>query len=142
MLRSGSRRQSVLGGADGQLVPDDLTKLRNLDPESIEEALKIRFNKDEIYSNINALLVAMNPYKKIDGIYSQQRLEEYTQYASMPEKPHVYAVAADAYRGLLESRSQSLIISGESGAGARRAAAHGALRAAVSSSALARRASR
>ncbi|KAJ1630866.1 P-loop containing nucleoside triphosphate hydrolase protein, partial [Pavlovales sp. CCMP2436] len=31
--------------------------------------------------------------------------------------PHVYAIAGNAYRGLLESNSQSIVISGESGAG-------------------------
>mmetsp|Transcript_26989 Transcript_26989/g.66543 ORF Transcript_26989/g.66543 Transcript_26989/m.66543 type:complete len:1539 (+) Transcript_26989:64-4680(+) len=98
-------------------VPDDLTKLPSLDPDAIEAALKSRYASDKIYSNINTLLVALNPYKAIPGIYSGDTLRAYTQYAAVPEAPHVYAIAGNAYRGLLESNSQSIVISGESGAG-------------------------
>lgn len=105
--------------ASAMASPDDLTKLPSLDPASIEKALKARFDAGKIYTKVNSLLVAVNPYKTIDGIYTAETLRAYTQYAKLPPQPHVYSVAADAYRGLLESHSQTLIISGESGAGAR-----------------------
>jgi myosin heavy subunit len=98
-------------------TPDDLTKLANLDPAGIEAALKARYEQDKIYTNINTLLVALNPYKQIKGIYSEATLKSYMQYAALPPQPHVYSIAADTYRGLLEAHSQSVIISGESGAG-------------------------
>jgi hypothetical protein len=100
-------------------APDDLSKLDNLEADSIDSALKARFQQDNIYTSINTLLVALNPYKQIPGIYSQETLTSYTEYAALARKPHVYTVAGNAYRGLLESRSQSLVISGESGAGVR-----------------------
>lgn len=108
-------------------VPDDLTKLRSLEPRAIEDALSVRFAEDLIYTNINTLLVALNPYKTIKGLYGERTLQEYAQYATAPKAPHVYTVAAAAYRGLLESRSQSIIVSGESGAGARHETRHGVL---------------
>ena len=97
-------------------VPDDLSRLPSLEEDRVRDALKQRFDSNQIYTHINSLLVAMNPYKKLP-LYDQASLEAYNQYGVSSPGPHVYGVAAATYRGLLDARSQSVIISGESGAG-------------------------
>jgi len=82
----------------------------------VRTALRSRFEKSKIYTNINSLLVALNPYCPLP-LYSEEVLQSYAQYGSASPGPHVFGVAASAYRGLLDARSQSVIISGESGAG-------------------------
>jgi myosin heavy subunit len=62
------------------------------------------------------LTVAMNPYEHLP-LYDNGSLEAYNQYGVASPGPHVFGVAAATYRGLLDARSQSVIISGESGAG-------------------------
>jgi len=97
-------------------VPDDLSRLQSLEEDHVRDALRNRFENDQIYTNINALLVALNPYQLLP-IYSQATLEAYNTYGEKSPGPHVYSVASATYRGLLDARSQSVIISGESGAG-------------------------
>ena len=82
----------------------------------VREALRSRFENAQIYTNINALLVALNPYRPLP-LYDQAMLEAYNTYGQTSPGPHVYSVASATYRGLLDARSQSVIISGESGAG-------------------------
>ena len=93
--------------------PDDLSQLLSLDEDSVRDALRGRFEKEKIYTHINSLLVAVNPYKLLP-IYGDDALEAYAQYGKASPGPHVFGVAASAYRGLLDARSQSIIISGES----------------------------
>ena len=95
--------------------PDDLSQLLSLDEESVRSALKGRFEKTKIYTHINNLLVAVNPYRMLP-LYGDDMLDAYAQYGKQSPGPHVFGVAAAAYRGLLDARSQSVIISGESGA--------------------------
>lgn len=97
-------------------VPDDLSRLPSLEEDKVQFALSQRFDQHKIYTHINALLVAINPYQLLP-IYAQDTLEAYNKYGQETPGPHVFGVAAATYRGLLDARSQSIIISGESGAG-------------------------
>ena len=99
-----------------QNEPDDLAHLLSLEEENVRAALHSRYMKDKLYTNINTLLIAVNPYQMLP-IYGPDQLDAYNQYGQASPGPHVFGVAAATYRGLLESRSQSVIISGESGAG-------------------------
>ena len=82
----------------------------------MRDALRSRYEKRKIYTYINNLLVALNPYQLLP-IYGEDMLKAYTEYGGTPPGPHVYGVGAATYRGLLEAKSQSVIVSGESGAG-------------------------
>jgi myosin heavy subunit len=75
-------------------------------------------------------LIAVNPYKWYDGLYSEQKRHYYSnrlvwEHTSIDEdprammEPHVYEVSALAYKGLSMSdgEDQSILVSGESGAG-------------------------
>ena len=97
-------------------APDDLTKLGKLSETSVIEALKARLMQDTIYTAVNAMIVAVNPCTTIEGMYSDATQRRYL--SSAPDlPPHVYLTAARVHRGVVQGRSQSVVISGESGAG-------------------------
>ena len=97
----------------------DLTQVAVVDSDACLDVLKKRFDNSVIYTNCGPLLVAVNPYCEIDGMYSTEVLEKFLAVmpAETPE-PHVYGMAARAYQKMMANGSnQSVVISGESGAG-------------------------
>eukprot|EP01124_Arcella_intermedia_P013791 TRINITY_DN2017_c0_g1_i2.p1 TRINITY_DN2017_c0_g1~~TRINITY_DN2017_c0_g1_i2.p1 ORF type:complete len:1311 (-),score=340.04 TRINITY_DN2017_c0_g1_i2:45-3977(-) len=81
--------------------------------------LQQRFKSDQIYTYIGPVIISINPFKDAK-IYSDRIIQEYLQ-SSEPRTelpPHLYTIAHSAYNSLvLRGESQSVVISGESGAG-------------------------
>ena len=78
----------------------------------------MRFSRDEIYTFVGSLLLAVNPYKPIPHLYGEQAMGAFEGSTLVDAPPHVYALVEGAYRKAIRGGgSQSLIISGESGAG-------------------------
>ena len=99
----------------------DLVTLQFLDEPNILHNLRVRHQSDEIYTNTGPILIAVNPWRTLD-IYSAQYMDKYNSSSldraidGLP--PHVYRVADAAYRAMLrDCRNQSILVSGESGAG-------------------------
>jgi len=66
------------------------------------------------------VVLAVNPYKRLDRMYGFDIAKLYLEAVSGTElPPHVYSVAAAAYNDVMMSkgRSQTILVSGESGAG-------------------------
>merc|ERR1719409_1316599 len=83
----------------------------------ILHALRQRFLNDEIYTSVGSILVSVNPFKPLP-LYTPSVVHKYSHRGSTELPPHVYALADNAYRGILfDGKDQSLIVSGESGAG-------------------------
>ena len=104
------------GSSDDPLAPDDLASLPELNDDAVLAGIRARFAANKIYTQINSLLIAMNPYQQLP-IYTPGAMAEYKAATVGALPPHVYGTAAAAYTGLLAVRSQSIVISGESGAG-------------------------
>lgn len=102
---------------------ENLTELENLTEETMLKELEMRYEKDIIYTYVGEILVAVNPFKKIDGLYSDQMTNRYTQFGDRSSQPpHLYAVADSAFQSMSENppgklANQVCVISGESGAG-------------------------
>ena len=89
-----------------------------LNAATLVENTRKRFVGDNIYTYISQLLIAVNPFKHIDGMYDEKRKEVYKGCNWAQEDPHVYAIAEMSYQSMtMHSQSQSLLVSGESGAG-------------------------
>lgn len=97
---------------------EDNTSLPHLDDANILHNMFLRFNKDRIYTYTANVLLAVNPYKPLPHFYTEDMMAQYKNKTLGQKPPHPYAVADSAYRQMMrEWRDQSLIISGESGAG-------------------------
>eukprot|EP00029_Vermamoeba_vermiformis_P011292 TRINITY_DN616_c1_g2_i1.p1 TRINITY_DN616_c1_g2~~TRINITY_DN616_c1_g2_i1.p1 ORF type:complete len:1008 (-),score=401.27 TRINITY_DN616_c1_g2_i1:84-3056(-) len=97
---------------------DDLVLLEDISQEGILKTLKQRYDNDLIYTYIGHVLVAVNPYRVIPNLYGKNVVKNYQGRYIYEEAPHVYAIAEDAYRSLLnEGQNQCIIITGESGSG-------------------------
>jgi len=156
---SSKTNEEVVGGVD------DLIGLTHLHEPAILHALRLRYDADIIYTSTGPILIAVNPFKKMN-IYSDQIMEKYclqgeqgttrtgsayvtpfknrrTIGQTAPKQrlaPHVYQTADDAYRAMLRGMenqelmrtprshpasptqrgaptNQSILVSGESGAG-------------------------
>ncbi|CAG0922973.1 unnamed protein product [Notodromas monacha] len=80
--------------------------------------VRLRYLKDKIYTYVGNILVAVNPYNDIQDLYSTQSISRYRGKSLGLLPPHVFAIADKAFRDMkVLSQSQSMIVSGESGAG-------------------------
>uniref|UniRef100_A0A7S3NJJ8 Myosin motor domain-containing protein n=1 Tax=Aureoumbra lagunensis TaxID=44058 RepID=A0A7S3NJJ8_9STRA len=95
---------------------NDLATLDALTEGVMLECLRARYEKDVIYTSIGGVLLATNPFREIDGLYGEHEMEG--ALGGNLSGQHPFAVAEAAARGLcLDSTSQSVLVSGESGAG-------------------------
>nr|KAF6341723.1 myosin VI [Myotis myotis] len=80
--------------------------------------IKVRYSKDRIYTYVANILIAVNPYFDIPKIYSSETIKSYQGKSLGTMPPHVFAIADKAFRDMkVLKMSQSIIVSGESGAG-------------------------
>nr|CAB3448335.1 unnamed protein product [Digitaria exilis] len=101
---------------------DDMTKLAYLHEPGVLQNLKSRYDMNEIYVSYNTytgnILIAVNPFRRLPHLYDTQMMQQYKGADFGELSPHPFAVADVAYRLMLnEGVSQSILVSGESGAG-------------------------
>ncbi|XP_011065930.1 PREDICTED: unconventional myosin-Va isoform X2 [Acromyrmex echinatior] len=96
---------------------NNLTSLSFLHEPAVLYNLQIRFQRHSIYTYCGIVLVAFNPYNELP-IYGNDTIWAYRGQAMGDLEPHIFAVAEEAYTKLeRENHDQSIIVSGESGAG-------------------------
>ncbi|XP_043680651.1 unconventional myosin-Va isoform X1 [Vespula pensylvanica] len=96
---------------------NNLTSLSFLHEPAVLYNLQIRFQRHCIYTYCGIVLVAFNPYNELP-IYGNDTIWAYRGQAMGDLEPHIFAVAEEAYTKLeREGHDQSIIVSGESGAG-------------------------
>uniref|UniRef100_A0A6N2M7Q7 Myosin motor domain-containing protein n=1 Tax=Salix viminalis TaxID=40686 RepID=A0A6N2M7Q7_SALVM len=97
---------------------DDMTKLSYLHEPGVLENLKARYELNEIYTYTGNILIAINPFQRLPHIYDGHMMQQYKGAPFGELSPHVFAVADVAYRAMInEGKSNSILVSGESGAG-------------------------
>ncbi|XP_077944660.1 unconventional myosin-Vb isoform X2 [Gasterosteus aculeatus] len=97
---------------------NDLTALSYLHEPAVLHNLKVRFlEPNHIYTYCGIVLVAINPYEQLH-IYGEEVIRAYSGQNMGDMDPHIFAVAEEAYKQMArDERNQSIIVSGESGAG-------------------------
>ncbi|XP_016888059.1 unconventional myosin-Va isoform X11 [Cynoglossus semilaevis] len=97
---------------------NDLTALSYLHEPAVLHNLKVRFIDSKlIYTYCGIVLVAINPYEPLP-IYGTDIINAYSGQNMGDMDPHIFAVAEEAYKQMArDERNQSIIVSGESGAG-------------------------
>ncbi|CAL5086119.1 unnamed protein product [Urochloa decumbens] len=94
---------------------DDLIQMSYLNEPSVLYNLQLRYSRDLIYTKAGPVLIAVNPLKEVP-LYGKASILQYKHKTK--DDPHVYAVADLAFNEMLrDGINQSIIISGESGAG-------------------------
>ncbi|KAK8581891.1 hypothetical protein V6N13_144886 [Hibiscus sabdariffa] len=97
---------------------DDMTKLTYLNEPGVLYNLQRRYALNDIYAYTGSILIAVNPFTKLPHLYNVHMMEQYKGAPFGELSPHVFAVADVSYRAMMnEGRSQSILVSGESGAG-------------------------
>ncbi|XP_061817912.2 unconventional myosin-XIX isoform X2 [Nerophis lumbriciformis] len=100
---------------------DDLTKVNPVTPTTVLLCLQARYGMKVFYTHAGCTLVALNPFRSVPDLYSLDTMTGYHCTPKLKEsKPHIFIVAEEAYRnvkGQLAPVDQSLVVSGESGAG-------------------------
>ncbi|OQR90481.1 myosin, partial [Thraustotheca clavata] len=101
---------------NGQDDVEDMCTLNHLHEPAIVYNLQTRFAKQCPYTYTGSIVVAINPYAWLN-LYSKETQKLYSgDRAKLP--PHVYATSASAFESMtLYDRPQSILVSGESGAG-------------------------
>ncbi|XP_078540967.1 unconventional myosin-Vc [Lissotriton helveticus] len=97
---------------------NDLTALSYLHEPAVLHNLRVRFVESKlIYTYSGIILVAINPYKELP-IYGDAIIHAYSGQNMGDMDPHIFAVAEEAYKQMARNnKNQSIIVSGESGAG-------------------------
>merc|ERR1712123_154532 len=96
---------------------EDMANLTFLNDASVFWNLKTRYRAKLIYTYSGLFCVVVNPYKRFP-IYTPTVVKMYLGKRRNEVPPHLWAITETAYRNMLQnSKNQSMLITGESGAG-------------------------
>ncbi|XP_071578986.1 myosin heavy chain, muscle-like isoform X11 [Temnothorax nylanderi] len=96
---------------------EDMSNLTYLNDASVLHNLKQRYYAQLIYTYSGLFCVAINPYKRFP-VYTHRCAKLYRGKRRSEVPPHIFAISDGAYVNMLtNSENQSMLITGESGAG-------------------------
>uniref|UniRef100_A0A669CFT3 Myosin, heavy chain 7B, cardiac muscle, beta a n=1 Tax=Oreochromis niloticus TaxID=8128 RepID=A0A669CFT3_ORENI len=96
---------------------EDMAMLTHLNEASVLHNLRRRYSAWMIYTYSGLFCVTVNPYKWLP-VYTAPVVAAYKGKRRSEAPPHIYSIADNAYNDMLRNReNQSMLITGESGAG-------------------------
>ncbi|KAI0503290.1 P-loop containing nucleoside triphosphate hydrolase protein [Xylaria bambusicola] len=97
---------------------DDLTNLSYLNEPAVLQAIRLRYAQKEIYTYSGIVLIATNPFARVDSLYVPGMVQVYAGKQRETQAPHLFAIAEEAFIKMIkDGRNQTVVVSGESGAG-------------------------
>ena len=93
--------------------PDDMISLPEVNQASILSCIRNRFNKKSIYTAVGTVLMSVNPFETIPGLYGLAPIYKYMNPYTESEVlgPHVYLVPSRAFADMCRSGlDQSILI--------------------------------
>ncbi|KAM7217863.1 myosin-2 [Rhypophila decipiens] len=97
---------------------DDLTNLSHLNEPAVLQAIRLRYLQKEIYTYSGIVLIATNPFARVDSLYVPGMVQVYAGKQRATQAPHLFAIAEEAFMDMLrDGKNQTIVVSGESGAG-------------------------
>ncbi|KAH8887476.1 hypothetical protein GQ53DRAFT_827262 [Thozetella sp. PMI_491] len=97
---------------------DDLTNLSHLNEPAVLQAIRLRYAQKEIYTYSGIVLIATNPFARVDSLYVPGMVQVYAGKQRATQAPHLFAIAEEAFMDMLrDKKNQTIVVSGESGAG-------------------------
>jgi len=95
----------------------DMADMTYLNEASVLHNLRSRYTNGFIYTYSGLFCVVINPYRRLP-IYTKNVVLKYQGKRRTEMPPHLFSIADNAYRNMLVDReNQSMLITGESGAG-------------------------
>merc|ERR1711910_35442 len=123
VVMCGHEKKTFKSSEVGQVNPpkfekcEDMANLTFLNDASVFWNLKVRFCAKLIYTYSGLFCIVVNPYKRYP-IYTGTVVKMYLGKRRNEVPPHLWAITETAYRNMLtNSKDQSMLITGESGAG-------------------------
>merc|ERR1711988_1445750 len=123
VVTCGHEKKTFKSSEVGQVNPpkfekcEDMANLTFLNDASVFWNLKTRYQAKLIYTYSGLFCIVVNPYKRFP-IYSQTVVKMYLGKRRNEVPPHLWAITETAYRNMLTNgKDQSMLITGESGAG-------------------------
>ncbi|KAJ7219033.1 myosin 5 [Mycena pura] len=96
---------------------DDLATLSHLNEPSVLHTIRNRYAQHSIYTYSGIVLIAVNPFQRVT-MYGPDIIQAYSGRKRGELEPHLFAIAEDAYTAMRrDGDGQTIIVSGESGAG-------------------------
>ncbi|XP_062409616.1 myosin heavy chain, fast skeletal muscle-like [Sardina pilchardus] len=96
---------------------EDMAMMTHLNEASVLYNLKERYAAWMIYTYSGLFCVTVNPYKWLP-VYDEEVVNAYRGKKRVEAPPHIFSVSDNAYQFMLQDReNQSVLITGESGAG-------------------------
>ena len=99
---------------------ENMTRLNYLHEPALLNNLRHRFERDHVYTYTGRICIAVNPFnwQVSEPLYAESLLLKYRSKELDDMPPHVYGIAEQAYQQIVSDGSnQSILVSGESGAG-------------------------
>merc|ERR1719208_561418 len=123
VVTCGHEKKTFKSAEIGQVNPpkfekcEDMANLTFLNDASVFYNLKVRYQAKLIYTYSGLFCIVVNPYRRFP-IYTQTVVKMYLGKRRNGVPPHLWAITETAYRNMLTNgKDQSMLITGESGAG-------------------------